>query len=351
MRAVTARVTRSIDHAVPPQLDLIASLEERKPDVLVVAGRAGVVGADYARAARWLGIPSVWLPLRWGDLDSCGRLRQETPDTFAVWNDEQRRIATTICEIPPANVVVTGALLPSDVLEKRSTISRAEYCEHLGIDPSRRIILLDAPPVTTRKWLEHFQSWRQLVTESSEPRLRTAAIVVFVPNPEEANAWRRLASTGEIFVARAGLGERRAIARLAESIVAADVVMATDLTVALEAGAHDKPVIAMLAKQDRDSELARFCEVYAAQYGWPNVARNIHEAVERLASILTDGRPPARDAAGVVRHDGQTGVDRVYRLLETHAERSPASRPTAPPPGWQRLMVLLGAAAARRFEP
>jgi hypothetical protein len=246
---------------------------------------------------------------------------------------------------------VTGPLLPSDVIDRRTLVERDTYCDRMGIDASRRIILFEAPSVSTRAFIARFHEWRRSVKECSDPEVRRAAIVVYVHNPDEVAVWRRLASTAEIVVARAGTDERRGLFRLNESLMAADVVVAASLTVALEAGARARPVIALLdADRDSDSELARFCRVRSSTEGWLVVVRSAQDAVAQLAILVGSETAARPQAVAAARGDHETGAIRAYALVQEIAGRAPTNEATMPPPAWQRLLILWFASLARRFD-
>ena len=355
VRTIAQRFMASTERALPLELAFVGFLEDRKPDVLIVLPHQSdeSIETDYFRTARRLGVRSLLLPVRWDDLESCGALRYEAPDAIALWYEEQRRAVTSDSGFPPDRMQVTGPLLPSDVIDGRTLVERDTYCDRMGIDASRRIILFEAPSVSTSASITRFHEWRRSVKECSDPEVRRAAVVVYVHNPDEVAVWRRLVSTAEIVVARAGTDERRGLFRLNESLMAADVVMAASLTVALEAGARARPVIALLdVDRDRDSELARFCRVHTSTEGWLVVVRSAQDAVAQLAMFVgseTAARRPQAVAAGRGGHEA-TGAVRAYGLVQELSGRAPTNEATMPPPAWKRLLILWFASLARRFD-
>lgn len=355
---VAQRAVAWLQRKLPLELDIVGFLEDLKPNVLVVVPHrsAPSIEPDYFRTARWLGIRSVCLPLRWDDLEASGGLRHEPPDIFAVWNEEQRRDVIARFRFSAERIQVTGALLPSDIVEGHQPLERDAYCVRMGIDPTRKIILMDAPIVSSREWIARFHEWRQAVKTCADPDVNRAAVVVYVENPEEVAPWRRLASTADISVARAGTDEHRAPFRLIESLMAADVVVATSLALALEAATSMKPTIALLGAEGRGAEdLERFSRAYASRREHLTITHSIPDSVAQLSIALSQKTPAEslRQAAAIVRpHSEDTGAGRVSRLLDELArEDCPAGDPPVRPPSWQRLLVLLCAAVARRLDP
>jgi hypothetical protein len=344
-------------------LDAISLLEDRKPNVVVVVPHRTlqVVEGEYVKAARWLGIWSVCLPLRWDDLEASRGWRHEPPDLFAVWNEEQGRKVISTLTLPANRIQVTGAVLPSDIVEGHHLPERAAYCTRMGIDPSRRIVLIDAPAVSSPAWLAHFQAWRQDLKGTANPDTHDAAVVVYVENQDAVPVWHRLASSIDITVARAGADEERIAFRLAESLAAADVVVATDLMFALEATSRMKPTIVMSgASGPGTGDLERFLEAYPSVREQLTIERTKATAVAQVVIALSRGIPPhvLRQAAAIVRPDGKrSGTEYVYQLLADLAQQDYSAPAPVRPPLWQRLVVLLhgtlvrGADRAASKEP
>jgi hypothetical protein len=252
-------------------------------------------------------------------------------------------------------IQVTGALLPSDIVEGHQSLERDAYCVRMGIDPTRKIILMDAPIVSSREWIARFHEWRQAVKTCADPVVNRAAVVVYVENSEEVAPWRRLASTADISVARTGTDEHRVAFRLVESLTAADVVVATSLALALEAATRMKPTIALLGAEGCGAEdLERFSRAYASRREHLTITHSIPDSVAQLSIALSQKTPTEslRQAAAFVRPNSEdTGAGHVSRLLDELArEDCPGDAPVRPP-SWQRLLVLLCAAVARRLDP
>ena len=188
--------------------------------------------------------------------------------------------------------------------------------------------------------------------DSADPQGHRVAVVVYVQNPDDVPIWRRLTSSAAISVARAGTDERRAPFRLHESVTAADIVIATDLALVLEALARAKPVIAWVGGRgdgDGDSELARFCRAQGSCHPLLRIAHDVQEAVACVSSI--PGSEVAARAPSVARGDEKgTGAFRLYGLLDELSRRAPPDVTPTPPPVWQRLAVFWFAAMARRFD-
>ncbi|NOT24863.1 MAG: hypothetical protein HOP16_02065 [Acidobacteria bacterium] len=333
-------------------LDVIGLLEDRKPQVLVVVPhRTLAFEAGYLRAARALGIRSVCLPLRWDDIPASPALLVEAPDVFAVWNEGQRRDAMARFTLLGDRVEVTGAALPTDIVEGHMLPGRDAYCERMGIDVGKAIVLIDAPAAPSAEWMALFQKWRRGLKGTANPDASEAAVVVYVHNQDDVATWRRLAQTAEIVVARAGTDQERTGFRLAESIAAADVVVATGLSFMLEAVSRVKPTMAFTGAGGRDAEdLEAFIRQYPPSRELVSVTETTAGGVAQIVIALSK-RPlseiPPTATPVQPRADG-TGTERVYQLLEQLTRQDYKTDVLVRPPLWQRLLVLLYGTGAQR---
>jgi len=355
LRTLASRVATWIERAIPPELSLIGLVDDLKPDVMVVVPHRSVesIEVDFVRVARWLDVPSLLLPLRWDDLASSAAFRFDRPDVVAVWNDAQRHEIDSVGR-RPGRVKITGAVLPSDVVADAEVVNRTEYCRKLDIDPARRIILVEAPSGSTRASVAAFQRWHRLAQSGPDPAVRDVSVVVWVEHPDDVPVWRRLKETEGISIARVGTDERRAPFRLNEALVTADVVVTATVTTTLEALARGKAVIVGLDGEDgTDAEVERLCRVYAPRFGWPTLARGPDEIVRSLSAVLgaDAGTNQAVIRSRIVRvNDRENGTLGVHRLLNDLVMHELKGTAPIRPAAWRRLLVLLCAAAARRFD-
>jgi hypothetical protein len=335
-------------------LDVITLLEDRKPQVLVVVPdrTPRAFEADYLQAARAVGVRSVCLPLHWDDIRSSTALLSESPDVFAVWNEDQRRDAMARFGLPEDRVEVTGAILPTDIVQDHALAGRGTYCERMGIAPERSIVLIDTPPAPSPEWIARFQEWRRGLKGTANPETAEAAVVVSVDNQDDVATWRRLAQTADIVVARAGTDQERVGFRLAESVAAADVVVCTGLPLMLEAVSREKPTIVMTGAGGRDAgDLDAFMREYPSTRGRVSIVDTAGGGVAQVVIALLK-RPSADRSSQIAtpvqpQPDG-SGTERVYQLLERLARQGYKTDVLMRPPSWRRLWALLKEAVPPR---
>lgn len=93
------------------------------------------------QAAQWLGIPTAAFIFSWDNLTSQGRITLPY-DYFLVWNEALREQLLEMYDwIKPENVFVTGTPQFDFHFRPEFYQSREEFCESIGADPERPIVL------------------------------------------------------------------------------------------------------------------------------------------------------------------------------------------------------------------
>lgn len=136
-------VWRWIERVSPPSPTVVAVLEDVRPDVVLVSPTIwpkSPVEADYVRAARSLGIPTVGYVNSWDNLTSKGTV-QVVPDVFIVWNEALAEEAIRIHSIPRRVIRVTGAPHLDRFFELRPSLSHADVCRQMGCPDDRPYVV------------------------------------------------------------------------------------------------------------------------------------------------------------------------------------------------------------------
>ena len=99
------------------------------------------VAIQAVQAAQWLGIPTAAFIFSWDNLTSQGRIIPQY-DYYLVWNEAQQNQLLEIYDsISPDRVIVTGTPQFDFHFRPEFQWTRAEFCEHVGADPNRPIVL------------------------------------------------------------------------------------------------------------------------------------------------------------------------------------------------------------------
>jgi hypothetical protein len=300
IRRPAAQLLRLVHRALPPSPSIVGFLEAYRPEILIVTSMfdVGSFIPDYLNAANQLGIPSVALPARWDDL-SGGAWPHVIPDALALWNREQRRQAVEVLGVPARRTVMLGACLPLD-LAGAVTTTRDTFCNRYQIDPARSVVLL-AVGRTEADRLESIRACVDRLRASSDARVRDASIVAYWPPPAGV-LQRERPGLAEPITPRPAADPKEYAAEITEALHHADLVIADNMTIVLDAAARARPLVALI---QRDEELARFCRDEGRR-GWPRVADGLPALDSTVATCLREGldRAGAAAARTIVRPHG-----------------------------------------------
>jgi hypothetical protein len=350
LRRPASRLLEAIDRTLPAPPPIVEYLRARQPALLIVAPMfaIGSFATDYLRAANELGIPTVALPARWDDLTR-GGLAHAQPDCVALWNREQRQQAVEILQMSTRRTAVIGACLPLDVAG-RVTTTREAFCQRHGLDPGRAVVILTGAAGQVdwiRRWVDHLRG-------STEPRLRAAAVIVYWPPPAGVQQQDHPHLRDVVVLPRTDTEPRQYAFEIAEALHHADIVVARDMTLVLEAAAQARPLVALLPPEVADPELARFCASLGAARGWPRVATDLDTQDAAIAAALRNRLDRAGQAAArtIVRPHGpdlSPGFLMWVRLFAEVVDRRADPRPVPRWTPWLRsLLAPLASLAATR---
>jgi hypothetical protein len=136
------RSLQGLERCIRPAAHVERFIESHEPDVFLVTPLVGVGSsqADFLRAAKRLGIRTVYPVLSWDNLTTKGLVR-DVPDLTLVWNDTQVDEAVRLHRIPRDRIRVAGAWSWDHWFDWRPQRSREEFCREVGLRPDRPIVL------------------------------------------------------------------------------------------------------------------------------------------------------------------------------------------------------------------
>jgi len=314
-----ASTLQAMDAAIPPSRAAVGLLERQAADVLVVCRLRRGAHHDYLRAARQLGVPSIFLALDADDV-ARGNLTLDVPDCVAVWNRVQRREAADL-GVPVRRTALVGAQLWTDVLDRREPVARDEYWRRLGLDGARRLVVVHPPAddgAAVERW---FATWEAARAASTDPAVRSAAAVVVVGPEASQSPDLRLPGAARVIRTGADLVDQYEAAEALHAALAnADAVIAGEASLVLEGLARAVPVIACA---DGRREMTALTEALRAQSEWPWIASSIQDSIGLLGRLFGPGdtRAGLALARGLVRPHGdeiEPGylLGRVVRAVE-----------------------------------
>jgi len=210
---------------------------------LVVANVQSLQAVPYLNAARRLGLPVVGYVASWDHTVGKGIVSPHV-DRYVVQNEVMRDDLVRHHAIAAERVVVTG-WPQSDVFARKRP--RAEYdafLEELGLDPSRRVVLVAGNTPTNAPYEGRFVD--RLVAWSSSRPVEDRPQLLFRPHPRDG-AWReRFASAlsaEDVAVQAPSYTDLDVLATLLQHV---DCVVCNAGTILLDALANDRPAVCVL---------------------------------------------------------------------------------------------------------
>jgi len=100
----------AVERAIPSSAEVETLIRSVDPDVVVVSPFliGGSPQTDTVKSAQALGVPAMVCVANWDNLTNKGHMRV-MPDRVVVWNEDQRREAVELHDVPEDRIDVTGA--------------------------------------------------------------------------------------------------------------------------------------------------------------------------------------------------------------------------------------------------
>src|SRR5688572_12974847 len=180
-RSALSWLLRQFEQAIPRSRELDTFFREQAPDIVLITPLVdlGSPQVDHFISARALGLRTVLCVGSWDHLSSKSILRA-IPDLVTVWNETQRQEAVELHAVPPDRVVITGAQCYDQWFDRRPSRSREAFCELVGLDPGKPIVLYVCSSLfrKTAHEAKFVERWLAAVRGSADPVLRDAGIII-----------------------------------------------------------------------------------------------------------------------------------------------------------------------------
>jgi hypothetical protein len=129
---------RTVERVAPPSRGIVRRLKEGKIDLVVASPL--VTGnnkeLEYVKAAKAIGIPTVYALASWDNLTTKGTIHVQ-PDLVFVWNQPILEEAIKLHGVPRENIVITGAPTFDYWFDMKPSLDRATFCHQAGIEAGR----------------------------------------------------------------------------------------------------------------------------------------------------------------------------------------------------------------------
>src|SRR5688572_1779266 len=304
---------------VPSEQYFELFIRSHAPDAVLVTPLVdfGSYQTDYVKGAHRLGIPVGFVPFSWDNLTNRGLVRV-APDRVLVWNEHQKREATTYHGVSPDRVVVVGAPRFDDFFAMQPSLPRTEFCARARIDPSRPLLLyLCSSHFVAPNEVEFVRRWARAVRQSPDPAVAGCGILVR-PHPANADQWEHV-DLGGIGNAVVWLDPPRVQAdpALYDSLFHAAAIVGLNTSAMIEAGIVGRSVYTIETEEfaGGQEQTLHFHYLLARNGGLVEVAHDLEEHARQILDTLAS--PEAARA-------------RTRRFIEAFVRPRGIDKPVAP---------------------
>lgn len=294
----------------PPPDALLAQLKEQRPDVVFSTNPMEDGDAAYLFAAARLGIPSVALVKSWDNMSKTHF--RILPDVCLVWGPYMREEAQRYQDCPADRILEVGVPQFDTYVRRHDANDRATFLRGMGLDPDRRTILFGSEGKVTPGDPDIVSAIAGFIERQE---LSVSAQVLVRPHfgyRGDVEKFRSVAELPHVVVDRRYTPRPcfydqwdfspEHFARLVQTLGAADVMVTTASTLAIDAAAWDMPTVSIAfdpgGHVPRSRSVARWYETeyygHVLATGAVLVVRNFAEL--RAALIASLAVPERRHA-------------------------------------------------------
>jgi hypothetical protein len=293
------------------------------------------------QAAQWLGIPTATFVFSWDNLTSQGRITLPY-DYFLVWNDVLKgQLLDMYPRIDPQKVFVTGTPQFDFHFRPEFYLSREEFCDRVGADPSRPIVFY------ATGMANHMPGEPEIVEEiadfleSYEPGSRPQLLVRVYPKDRTGRFDELRSRRTDILFPAAEWEPEWLTPKFEDSYDLVNTLRHCAIginvasTVSLELCMFDKPVINIgYNPASVGTDVLSYADYYefdhykpVVQSGAVSVARSPVEMGELIRDFLTNPRSRSKERKDLIDRmfgkslDGRSG-ERVAAVLNDLATRA-----------------------------
>lgn len=290
---------------IPVDSNIKHWVKDQSPDIMVISPliNPASVENDYLQAALELGIPSVYALYSWDNLTSKGTFHS-IPNYNMVWSRSLALDLTKWHNIPPHQILVTGAPRFDPWFEGKLTQDRNEFCKIAGLDPRKPFILYVCSTFLVDNNYNKEVSEAEIISEISralqqQPEMQDFQILV---RPHPTNSQRVIEGIVAlndprvyVYPLRGEFPDSEARRRmLYNSIHHSQVVAGVNTTAFLEAAILDKPCITIWVPRFEQTQMLPHFH-HLADADFLDIANGAQE-IPQILMRLMDGRDERADS-------------------------------------------------------
>ena len=322
-RAVAAGL-RHLERRRPVPKPLLDFMRTAKPDVVLLTPLIYLKSTQilWLRAARRIGVPTVFCVHSWDNLTTKGTLH-DMPTRVLVWNQAQCAEAEALHGVDQARCAVTGATAFDHWFSTRPTMSREEFLRSTGLPPGRKVLLyLCSSRFIAKGEVNWIEEWIRALRAAPDQAVREALVIVR-PHPSVVDT-PQVSRLGDPAVRLFPQHNENPVSdearmRYFHSLYYSDAVVGLNSTSMIEAAILDKPVLSIRAPGSaRVRKTLHFAHI---EDGLLTVAPDLDTHVQQLSEVLNGETPLQRSRDFVEAFVRPLGLDhpagiRMAELVE-----------------------------------
>ncbi|UCE51516.1 MAG: CDP-glycerol glycerophosphotransferase family protein [Desulfobacterales bacterium] len=272
---------------IPPDQDILRWLKTNRPDVVVsspyILPRTSEI--EYIQAARALQIPTIAIVLSWDNLTTKGTFHI-IPDAVFVWNDALAKEATSLHDVPPDKIFITGAPVFDFWFEMQPSLDSHSFCSKAGISADQAFVLY----LCSSKYISGDEtSFVKAFAKALRNNPDTRNISVLVrPHPLNATIWNGFEDENiAVWPKEASWVDTEEVKQdYYNSIYHSAAVVGVNTSAFLEAAILDKPCVTILTEQYRSKQSERGHFRHLLKGNFLEVTHSFSESASVIAGIL-----------------------------------------------------------------
>ena len=313
IRRACASAVRAVERRRPVPRALLDFLTTIKPDVVLLTPLIYLESTQvsWLRAARWLGLPTVFCVHSWDNLTTKGTFH-DSPDLVLVWNQAQCAEAKALHGVNTARCAVIGATAFDHWFSTRPAMSREQFLESIGLPSGRKVILyLCSSRFIAKGEVRWVEEWIRALRAASDPAVRDAAVIVR-PHPSvvETPDLSRLGDPAACLFPQHNENPVSDEARMRyfHSLYYSDAVVGLNTTSMIEAAILQKPVLSI--RVPGSAQVRQTVHFAHIEQGLLAVAPDLATHVRQLSEALQLTTPLQRSRDFVEAFVRPLGLDR-----------------------------------------
>jgi hypothetical protein len=280
-------ILRWIEKFSPADARITEWLNMQKPDAVIAVTNISsrVPSTDYLKAANKLHIPAIISIASWDNLTTKGTFLVQ-PDATFVWNNELVKEAIEIHELPVDNLVITGSPTFDYWFDSHPDQTRKEFCEQVGIDPSRKfIVYLCSSRTITGDETSFVSQFAECLLGNPD----TGEVIILVrPHPLGGSDWGSVIHPNVVIWPAGGDVPDMPSSQqnYFNTLYYSECVTGVNTSAMVEAAIVDKPCVTILTEQYRQTQMGRghFYHLLNAEY--MEIAEGFESSAKIIAELL-----------------------------------------------------------------